>query len=577
MPIISEYFSRGRSRRQGQLDVKNPVLVNVADNEYCLGYLQDVDGDNLFVDFDCTTLPPWWFPAGRVWFYNLNQGYYPTDKEILVAVRNEPTGPYIFRPAIVVWYYCDLFLCRLIRKPVDSETTSLHFVHRWQTAYWDGGSVMKRSSKLDVEKVVICLKTTEITDEIDGFNIAEDLKACYPGSDTVSPRFVDRIFVRNKENEIVFLIVIGGGIYDATPYYLFARPCCKIHSRGPVTAGKVVASVRKYLHLRSNKPEFPRIMPASDRTECPFTFLPTEITKETLLYLDVHSQAVTKRVCALWNILMSDVDSSVFATIDFSRKGMSPFHRATTSYHYGFVLNHAVSRDTKVLSLLKLSQRVNNNESMAALMEITSTVLTMNNAHLSVLLVKHWEVTVNRPPGVKFESTDFFDFQTSERHYPILPLQLKKFCRQLVFSQFVVDFDMHFDKKTFPKYAKHRMPGFAQASTLSSLRIEIPNVRFAGEDSFDDSTDRFTRTLDDCCPTTDWFTKEQLWRLHAAWVHTVPYPGKKWVVFMQHLEYYGIRQHVGSSVWRDLDLREFDNLPFSKLSLAILTRDYLHP
>ncbi|XP_055351041.1 uncharacterized protein LOC129597495 [Paramacrobiotus metropolitanus] len=309
----------------------------------------------------------------------------------------------------------------------------------------------------------------------------------------------------------------------------------------------------------------------ADDDERLINHLSIDVAKETLLYWDIHSQIVAKRVCFLWNKVLSTYNTSECVTIDFNSNNISSVQQPTQNYNYGFVLHRAVNSATKMLSLINLRHHAANSFVVVALLDITVTVLAMNNIYLSVLLVKHCDVTVSRPLFTVYGCDNWINTcfrNTAVRHSSLLPLRMIKVCRQLLISRYTVHFEVNFDKKTFPDYAEDRMPGFVGSSAPSHLNLEIPHLSFDSEESTEERAYRFLHTLDERCPPVDIVTREHLRKLHSGWARKIPYPGKNWEVFKQHLDYYQTRKPAAPAVyWNVPDLRNFESLSFLETSV----------
>ncbi|XP_055353246.1 uncharacterized protein LOC129599130 [Paramacrobiotus metropolitanus] len=103
MDPLGEYPFENSLDSDGVLNNGNIVLVLQHNGEWWLGYVQDVDGENLFVNFGSTTSPACWMHSRQVWPHPLmDKSTYSIDKEIKengsfmvrVALRREDHGPW---------------------------------------------------------------------------------------------------------------------------------------------------------------------------------------------------------------------------------------------------------------------------------------------------------------------------------------------------------------------------------------------------------------------------------------------------------------------------------------------------
>ncbi|XP_055355934.1 uncharacterized protein LOC129601217 [Paramacrobiotus metropolitanus] len=83
----------------------NTVLVRRDNDQWWLGYVQDIDSDQFFIDFDASTVSAEWIHAKDVCPH-----YFIGDLDRLplpglsahVALRNEDNGPLVFQPATIM-------------------------------------------------------------------------------------------------------------------------------------------------------------------------------------------------------------------------------------------------------------------------------------------------------------------------------------------------------------------------------------------------------------------------------------------------------------------------------------------
>ncbi|XP_055343081.1 uncharacterized protein LOC129591447 [Paramacrobiotus metropolitanus] len=129
-----DYFTCGK-RNNHHANFGNTVLVNRGDQVWMLAYVQDVDGDNLYVDYDCSALVPGWIQSEYVWQHVYDDKPW-TPHNVYVAVRSSAEGPYIFRPASVLEIQEPLLyatMCAMVSfSATEGNPEAKHVVHQWQ-------------------------------------------------------------------------------------------------------------------------------------------------------------------------------------------------------------------------------------------------------------------------------------------------------------------------------------------------------------------------------------------------------------------------------------------------------------
>ncbi|XP_055342349.1 uncharacterized protein LOC129590927 [Paramacrobiotus metropolitanus] len=143
-----------------EINYGNTVLVLRDDGPWWLGYVQDVRGQDLLVDFDASAVPAQWIHTSRPWPHHClpDDVLHPyVECRLQVALREHHDGPMVFRPATVVAAWHDQLLgVRLDEK----QPADCFFVHRFQFVErlpvpGDGESFFTRTDGLMYIKHVI--------------------------------------------------------------------------------------------------------------------------------------------------------------------------------------------------------------------------------------------------------------------------------------------------------------------------------------------------------------------------------------------------------------------------------------
>ncbi|XP_055336813.1 uncharacterized protein LOC129587215 [Paramacrobiotus metropolitanus] len=100
-------------RRVGhRVACKNTVMVPVkladdGSDVWCLGFIEDMAGDEMYINFHCTRLAPRWLPSHAVFPHDVVHPPLPTSqksRDVLVALRASREAPLVFEAAsVLVW------------------------------------------------------------------------------------------------------------------------------------------------------------------------------------------------------------------------------------------------------------------------------------------------------------------------------------------------------------------------------------------------------------------------------------------------------------------------------------------
>ncbi|XP_055349265.1 uncharacterized protein LOC129596109 [Paramacrobiotus metropolitanus] len=443
------YFSCGA--RRGRFNLGNTVLVNLtSDEEFFLGYLQDIIADQVFIDFDCERIAPQWVSMQRVWHHDKPSITLQLSREVYVAIRREADGPYVFGPAFLECScnYANQFLCyAFLDHPCYSFQTqdSVRVVHSWQVIpRLPSDPMIDRICRLPIKKVVYRSAKLRALSSIQEWHIERILDLGFRQGKRQSGQGRDRLFVKLTDGEIVFLIM---RIQCSFPHTV-SVDCLQSTCWLTATTRKVIAGIEEYLlhasrtaaDLRNFRHRsLPSIAvlssPAARGNEPTLPHLLPEILSTVMYYLDVVSQGKLKRVCQLWNVLLRDPASSTHVTIDFCTLSLQLQQRAETEgYRLGLLLDRIVNAKTKTVALVNMSYRMDNVDPVIALVV---DVLIINRIILPLVIVKnYWAPIVRSPYGLYNRYTP----DLSERrkiHFQLL--FMKKICRRIIVLNAVIN------------------------------------------------------------------------------------------------------------------------------------------
>ncbi|XP_055357078.1 uncharacterized protein LOC129602135 [Paramacrobiotus metropolitanus] len=598
MPYPFECFSGIKRRCPGQWNINNAVMVNLVGDDFYLAYLQDIDGDLVFVDFDCTKIPPWWVPADRVYRHNLYGERAKNDSkatDVFVALREDDNGPYIFRPAKLLRDSTlrTNYLCCVSINISQDPKNPFRVVHQWQLSSVLPNQYTDRPTKITedhVEKVVVRVDNMGFMKHIDEYHITHLLDVGFrDGFNPIGWRAFD---VAHKDDRDQLFVRLTG---RTLTFIIMQAPCLHVfwNTRDPVIlacqkrkksrkfsyhnctcwkkeiAKDISFGINNYLRRYCYRPEIGNPFSCESLIEevPSLGSIPFEVQSTVLQYLDVHSQAAAKRVCSLWNALVPDPASAATVTVDFSRiSDTLPGLLETEGYRTAHLLHRVVSQKTKGLTLLHLDHRT---DCITALVSCIKELLALKQTTIFLISVRYCRMP--------FESRRVGCSNPDEPiHGKILfqLLPLKQLCRHLRIQHLVMDFSLcNIRPRTF--FMKKIRD---ECEKTCNLMIVIPVMDVENDDE-NANVKSFKRALEACCPTVDNATKKRIRKLHTRWLRTIPYPNEQWTGLRRLLELFGVLEWGNTDeteAWENLDLRNFDNIPFGNLQLSILAHFYLN-
>ncbi|XP_055352816.1 uncharacterized protein LOC129598787 [Paramacrobiotus metropolitanus] len=214
---LSAYFLR--QRQINQFNVGNTVLVSALNNDdFYLGFLQNINGGSLFIDFDSGQMPAQWVSISRVWHHERSSIRLVNDpRDVYVAIRLEHDGPYTFRPAKLLrsYGYESRFLCCITfdtdtgLSSTGNEKPNLQIVHGWQLVHrLPIDRRIYRICRLPFKKVIY--RSSRVSSALNGIQertIVNMLYSVFREDFLPLNENWDRLFVRISEEEIMFLIM----------------------------------------------------------------------------------------------------------------------------------------------------------------------------------------------------------------------------------------------------------------------------------------------------------------------------------------------------------------------------------
>ncbi|XP_055346800.1 uncharacterized protein LOC129594211 isoform X2 [Paramacrobiotus metropolitanus] len=509
MMAQSRYFRRGQYSGK-HFNLANTVLVKLEEGVFCLGYLQDVQGDDVYIDFDCAVICPSWVQTRFVWFHNLIEDSSGPDVQVALRSENEQwKGAYVFQPARKVGKcgWDNLYMCYITteRQACTEQKPTFQLVHRWQIVKElpdeNCSSICDQRNQIHFGKHTILLTDSLTLPAINESNVANFLDSAFgkyqKRISTPFPDIRDRLYVGLSAKKITITILDISTFREGQRGKAWWED--GIHEKLLAAENCLLKSEGSYYSYRSNRWEMQLCCAKATKNESILLSLgirSLDVMAEILALLDAHSLAYSRRVCVLWNTL-AETDAfsfmNTFTTIDFRYICTERIVRwDTKGYYTGFVLEQSIKSHTKVLALLNMVE----DHEMSGMENVVSTFLLIKSRCFSIIVVKNYYRKVSLPFSAILQSTP-------------MTLRFARRCRTLILLDFTV---------TIPhrRYLHFAFNGYHDG---------IKNI-----------VRRFKAALNEQCPVLDVGVANQLRQLYANWLRTIPPYDARWGGFISLLE-----------------------------------------
>ncbi|XP_055354746.1 uncharacterized protein LOC129600292 [Paramacrobiotus metropolitanus] len=128
MNATSRYF-RKLFTGLPELNYGNTVLVQRDNDQWWLGYVQDIDGPNFYVDFDASSISAQWIHSSHLWPHHFLQPPLQSSS-VHIALRRTNADPMVFWPGTLVdTYIISPFHCVLLTGNIPDGMHGQHIVH----------------------------------------------------------------------------------------------------------------------------------------------------------------------------------------------------------------------------------------------------------------------------------------------------------------------------------------------------------------------------------------------------------------------------------------------------------------
>ncbi|XP_055348471.1 uncharacterized protein LOC129595474 [Paramacrobiotus metropolitanus] len=494
-----------------QLNCQNTVLVRNDDGMWRLGFIQDLDGDQAFIHFGSKTFAPRWMHMGAVWsfpFYvndggnNEASGY----RNSFVALRDEDNGPFRFRPALITqllsccqWMY-GMNCIRTNAVTTDAPTQRGHFelvdigqVVRQLPPTWP--SLLERRSDLVCTKHFIPFARAQdlLSDPSDKYRIIMHIHTASGQDDSSSslPSMSCRFHLRIQKHACMFITI------DFSP---------------PRTTAMLAEALAKHMISRAELPPIAnRVFRAEESVLCEaddtlvltasIRDLTPSLLSDIFSHLDVHSQMRTKRVCALWQLLLSSPRMTEHISISLESCWRLKVDNGNC-FKAALLLLRSISSSTISLTLLTFPPPFH--------------ILFLNNLLEAIMvtrlpLIVFKDHTYNGDPGAYFSHQR----KTRLKHTAMIELTAYKHTCNYIILRLLPAHEREFMK---------RLTSESHELAIDKLQIRIPRLFLKCSDGKMHMASRFMLACNDNFPPVTEEMLRKVTTVHARWVHTLAYP-----------------------------------------------------
>ncbi|XP_055341992.1 uncharacterized protein LOC129590673 isoform X2 [Paramacrobiotus metropolitanus] len=579
-----------------QMSYQNTVIVR-HDSDVCwLGNIQNISGDNAFIHFGSKKVKPSWIHTGRVWPL-----HFPADavaykggtilfKQVFAALRDEDDGPFRFRPAFVADCLTACDLCEIFYvETQDCENANApgnlrkELVYRCQIAVKlpiTEPPLLCRVEGLIFKKLFVPLNRAQ-----DVFSDASDISR------------IIRHF-RDTMKRDVRLAALSD--------------CCRFHLRiqgdgcmfivpsltaEPETMQWMATALSEMLlthlaHRADLSPFDNRCFSGTEEfssgadvgveqpKEAVFIGnLPPLLLSEVFSCLDLHSIVRIKRVCVLWQQLLSSRRATEHIAICLATCSKTAKTDNLSCYKTWYLLSLNIRSMTKSLTVLTPFFHVTYLADLLEAMQIKLPTIVFKD--YTITDSNHMYEYANMPyPVTPLDNRKLFAFhgttiwlsfyRDKSQRIVLHNWKLSNIFGKSLFAIFCNPFTSGL--KDLPAHEVHWMQSITPETWLDvigidRLQIAIPQVVLDCSQDEENMVSQFMWTLDNNFPPTADGIYVKVQKVHARWVETLSYP-HEWNNIRAFLSVFsGFHADGTIKVWKDIDLRLVDVSQLSRMAL----------
>ncbi|XP_055340892.1 uncharacterized protein LOC129589974 isoform X2 [Paramacrobiotus metropolitanus] len=554
-----------------QMNYQNTVAVHNDDDSWWLGYIQDMDGDQAFIHFDAKKVADRWVHQERVWPLLSRNDYrwqpYSAYMRVHAALRDEDDGPFRYRPV------------RIINKLLGCEICEMYYIQT-DTAATNG-----QPDNAPCEVVQNCQIIKQLPPA--GFPVIQESSSGLLSTKYFAP-FSRAQTIFNDTSDKFRIIMHFRQAFQSRLRFSGVSKCCDAHASGQFRIGQqfrqalesnsynhfsdgfrfhlpieqagcafllmhlamdaemaqlVTATLTEVLetHLFS-RGLFPSIrtrnlhvmelglhtIDAETDVECTgvhLCHLPPILLREIFSHMDLHSQMRAKRVCALWQQLLSGL--CLTQHISISLESCTAVHSDNNNcFRAASLLSRTINSTTNSLTVLGdfLPHNLSFLASVLGVMKIKLPLIVFKDhlitnfgylGHLNPICLKHPITNVTTLYRNKCGSILLHNWKADHLFTELM---------RYVFKQAVYGpgsrCAMPLQEQAFMRDLTNRSLEWP----IEQLRISIPRLLLSCGDDHMDMAGRVMRALSDNTPSVTADMLGKVTAVYARWVRTLGYP-----------------------------------------------------
>ncbi|XP_055355001.1 uncharacterized protein LOC129600489 [Paramacrobiotus metropolitanus] len=564
-----------------QMSYQNTVAVSDK-GDMLLGFIQDINGDQVFVNFDSSKVKARWVDAACVYsmpWYD-HQENHQRDKPVYAALRDEDDGPFRFQSVFIIFSVAACKRCYMcyVKANVqggDPAKARIELIDHRQILgleWFTEPAFLYRNSALGYTKYCASFTTANqlLGQPADRSRVIKHFREVFE-EDAALSTLTDccRFHLRIEANNCVFVVIGVGTSADAQQMTM--SKLCIVVERHLATRGKWLPTCSESdptdISAAMNRIESSGLKSAEAMLFC---HLPHWIFSEICSYLDLHSQMKLTRVCALWQQLLSSP-----GTTKHIRVRLDSMTRETTSDNYNCftvaaLLTRTINPATKSLTIITRSL----GNCCTLFLPFLLGAMKAVQVHLPLIVLKDF---VRNSRGTctsedKFHLTHCLTTDTKAFAYC---------CDRIVWHNWKVSYlfgrPMYeiFAEKEFknlwplPTREKNLMLplGWDHTLTIDQLEITVPRLVLDCLEGRANMVSRIMWAVNEGFPPVTDAMQAKVNSIYARWVRDLLHP-PEWDTIRSYLSVFsGFHADGTPRSWVDVDLTQVDTAQLSKMAL----------
>ncbi|XP_055352595.1 uncharacterized protein LOC129598639 isoform X2 [Paramacrobiotus metropolitanus] len=551
------------------ISYQNTVVVQMAKDMCWLGFIQDINGDKVLVDFDSSTVPARNIPASRVWPLQLvsSEGVEYENMSAFAALRDEQDGPFRFRPVSVLSFVkdCKMFFISTDSLPASdtAPVTQISVVDRCQIVSrlpFGEPLLLARTSGILYTRLEFPFATSQLVVEsaTEATRFIDTFRQLYTSHPSLSDMEDScRFHLRIGSDQCTF-IVVGSQTDSATIQWTAEILRNILDQHATCRASVPMALVAQTAECSEESDE---MMAKDTGTTCTagcLCHLPLVLVTEILEFLDLHTQARAMRVCALWQLILTNPHATHHISILTENLTPTPYGEHQCCRTAG-VLLRSITRHTKSVTITARAHDWDAELFDWHCARLVQKLLKVSDIKLPFLVLKSFCLTYVVPAVL----------QVFEPVCEQLIVRGWKLCGALL-GVMRSDVDALMTPCTpLPDHEERFISTASPENPQSVLNgtLTIPHLACVWRDGREHISRAFMCALDRSFPpaTPDVFAKVAAVR--TRWRNTLVYP-EEWQSIRHFLSMYsGFWPDGSPHAWDDVDLRSVDLDQLSTLAL----------